>query len=751
MVNAKPKNQQNQSESPSSFLLIDSLKKSTKNIFQKAHPYERLLCSDKNASMKNRLRNARHATAKSKSGVWGPTHSFDSDDDNDSGSGNGNGNDNEIFNDHNHNSHNFDKDNFNESYNDHSHDNDKTLNKTLGERSGGDTTNTTQESFSCSYAQSTLNQTTATATPLTTSKRSRTFSSSPKSTLRRQAQFFASENTQATNGNTNASTKYHDNYPVNSDQSARKNIDTKRSLEHQDQEDDQVSPLSPFNCAPSNEDGSASNLFAGIWNSATFVINELFAGDCNNACNQCQGKEEVRSRGKNHSKSVNDTSKHEKSTTGKSPKSPNKKIKKDVIHEEAKSLPLGIQRLAPPSKEISFKYQRSNASSLTDGIQDINNAYINQRPIVMQKEIGDDEARAAAKLMAQGAKNNTTSNQPTPLTSKGRKNIPNTPEIKKNKNQAPPFNTINVNTAVPFQKSISELTMRSSYGEAVTPVSDMRRMAYYAVGKNHTRGSNGTVNGGNRKCYFTGDPIIGGHPFYAGSVRQGLRTLIVFCLPSALGLPKRADLEKVSEMELNSQIGTKSPDELSRRTMTGLSTAALSQHDSIYNEDGFVMSELFQSTAWTEDENGNLCESLNPDFLIQALPDPSNDVLQLMEKSFPEEFASLSPQLRRPHCWRLYVKFCFFSGLPIADGEMYYKVMDEVVGKRNKKIEEIALSHEVMEAVSGESAEILTLPGKKTFHYLQKHYKQQCAKLTPQKLYKKVFDRSSWVRVMPEI
>ena len=139
---------------------------------------------------------------------------------------------------------------------------------------------------------------------------------------------------------------------------------------------------------------------------------------------------------------------------------------------------------------------------------------------------------------------------------------------------------------------------------------------------------------------------------------------------------------------------------------------------------------------------------------MQALPDPNRDLLLNMQELYPEEFESLSPQLRRPQCWRLYIKFCFFSGLPIADGEMYYKVVDDVVhnyGKKNMKTEEIALSHEVMEVVSGDSAEILTLPSKKTFQYLQTHYKQQCAKLTPIKLYKKVFDRSNWIRVMPEV
>eukprot|EP00549_Striatella_unipunctata_P010506 CAMPEP_0118713526 /NCGR_PEP_ID=MMETSP0800-20121206/25578_1 /TAXON_ID=210618 ORGANISM="Striatella unipunctata, Strain CCMP2910" /NCGR_SAMPLE_ID=MMETSP0800 /ASSEMBLY_ACC=CAM_ASM_000638 /LENGTH=73 /DNA_ID=CAMNT_0006619013 /DNA_START=36 /DNA_END=254 /DNA_ORIENTATION=+ len=73
--------------------------------------------------------------------------------------------------------------------------------------------------------------------------------------------------------------------------------------------------------------------------------------------------------------------------------------------------------------------------------------------------------------------------------------------------------------------------MRSSHAEATTRLAETRRMAYYAVGKHHGKG-------GNRRCYFTGKLILSGVPFYAGSVQQGLRTLVVFCLPSSLDLPK---------------------------------------------------------------------------------------------------------------------------------------------------------------------------------------------------------------------
>ena len=109
-------------------------------------------------------------------------------------------------------------------------------------------------------------------------------------------------------------------------------------------------------------------------------------------------------------------------------------------------------------------------------------------------------------------------------------------------------------------------------------------------------------------------------------------------------------------------------------------------------------------------------------------------------------------QVRSPGCWKLFVKFCFFSGLPIAEGEMHYRVKSSVSaypdGNRTKEgtREEIALSHEVMEAVNGEvSAEILRLPNSKTFEYLRRQYSQQSSKLNAD-----VFNRTSWEMIMPE-
>ncbi len=726
--------------------VFESLKQSTRNLFQKVPPYERLLplpCTEDGNSNSNpksntnaalssiveglgdtfvrcstatginnvnvdnisrtmnaltsnvkndqakleRLRSIRHDTARSKSGVvWGPTHSFDSDEECD------HNNDNE----------------------DHYH----------YQKSDGEGTNTTQEeSFSCTNTNTNANSPRGTNSPNTSSTRkSKAHSSTTNQTSPNKTNHDHSNNTGPGTSNTK--------------------------------------PM--FGFSP-----STASPIGVMLNNASVVISE-FTGECFFACNQCRENDNdisnvntTNSRSKTRTNFFNNnpfTKRGGGSNTGQMGR--NKKHNDDEVDIVET---LGIQRLSPPSKVISLQHQKSNlsnTSSLTDA----------KHYKKSKQEIGDEDARAAAKLVAKTHHNNQSKiislPIPTPISPKSRK---------QQQKQGPPspFNVISVNSAIPFQNSISELTMKSSFGEAITPVSDMRRMAYYAVGKSHspkgTKTSNNNSNngGGNRKCYFTGNPIISGQPFYAGSVQQGLRTLIVFCLPIALGLPRKEDIEKVSEMvDIASQgnvgrttrIGDNiSVNDLSRRIKSGLSTAALSQHDSIYNDERFVISELFHPTttnAWTEDENGNVCENLTADFIMQALPDPNRDLLLNMQELYPEEFESLSPQLRRPQCWRLYIKFCFFSGLPIADGEMYYKVVDDVVhnyGKKNMKTEEIALSHEVMEVVSGDSAEILTLPSKKTFQYLQTHYKQQCAKLTPIKLYKKVFDRSNWIRVMPEV
>jgi hypothetical protein len=124
---------------------------------------------------------------------------------------------------------------------------------------------------------------------------------------------------------------------------------------------------------------------------------------------------------------------------------------------------------------------------------------------------------------------------------------------------------VSVEEAAALERSISELTMRSSYATAIgNSKADLvfkavpeksRRMAYYAVGKHHRQAG----RGGNRRCYFTGKLILGGAPFYAGSVQQGLRTLVVFCLPSALGLPDKETLIRYSREMEKSPTGSSRP------------------------------------------------------------------------------------------------------------------------------------------------------------------------------------------------
>jgi hypothetical protein len=134
---------------------------------------------------------------------------------------------------------------------------------------------------------------------------------------------------------------------------------------------------------------------------------------------------------------------------------------------------------------------------------------------------------------------------------------------------------------------------------------------------------------------------------------------------------------------------------------------------------------------------------LDKDYLLSVLPEPSQDLLDEMALRYSAQYETLPVQVRAPHCWKLYVKFCFFSGLPIAEGEMHFKVRDSLA---NLYGEEIILSHEVMEAVNGDSAEILRLPNLKTFKYLKKHYHQQSAKLP-----ESCFQRQAWEMVRPEV
>jgi len=218
-----------------------------------------------------------------------------------------------------------------------------------------------------------------------------------------------------------------------------------------------------------------------------------------------------------------------------------------------------------------------------------------------------------------------------------------------------PFRELSVPSEI--EHSVSELTMRSHGAfERHKYTSDSRRMAYYAVGRttsmNDELGSRKSSSGGNRRCYFTGHSILYGMPFYAGSVQQGPRTLVVFCLPSALGLGGSGVTKE--------------------------------------NKNGTRPIAKFSSKA-------------ERDQYLESLPDPDQKLLQEMSKRYPEPFDTLPVQVRSPHCWRLFVKFCFFSGLPIAEGEMHYRVKSTIrvmASSQQQQQEEIALSHEVMEGKS---------------------------------------------------
>ena len=294
--------------------------------------------------------------------------------------------------------------------------------------------------------------------------------------------------------------------------------------------------------------------------------------------------------------------------------------------------------------------------------------------------------------------------------------------------------TVNKNTAVDLERTISELTMRSSYGAATAKVQENRRMAYYAVGKHHRQSG----RGGNRRCYFTGKLILSGAPFYAGGVQQGLRTLVVFCLPSSLGLPtdnngyatdKASDVEGQSVSQ-SKQVSGKGARGILSRAKASRPTTSTSKYSD----------EISLSVGEELDPNWGL----DYEYLLSVLPDPTSEMLDEMSRRYPEQFETLPVQVRVPSCWRLYVKFCFFSGLPVAEGELHYRVRDEVADAFG---ETVILSHEVMEAVHGhDSAAILKLPNLETFRYLRQHYTQQSSKLPDE-----VFQRPAWEMVLAEV
>lgn len=441
--------------------------------------------------------------------------------------------------------------------------------------------------------------------------------------------------------------------------------------------------------------------------------------------------------------------------------------------EEENSPVLGISRLVPPGKENLGNASSDTQKEARSGAQPQQSRASSPQPTsASQQAVAEVEvsSKDQIKVTEQIAKPKP------PLDPKDKPKAVYDPSSKKKA----PLDLLEVTSAeaVELERSISELTMRSSYGgvEQLQRLPDNRRMAYYAVGKHHRQSG----RGGNRRCYFSGKLILGGAPFYAGTVQQGLRTLVVFCLPSAVGLP---DKDTVTQLKLQQrQQQSTAPGSLSEfkqqsgstqgglsyvmrdQSKASLTTRSLGKNASKGSStkrrpsglssiaDGSsIASKSISRLSSLDDLSLSIEGDLDPnwgldrDLLVQVLPEADEHLLTEMSNLYPEQFATLPVQVRAPARWNLYVKFCFFSGLPIAEGEMHYKVKDDIADVVYG--EELDLSHDVMEAVNGEqSAEILQLPNQKVFRYLRKHYAQQCSKLDD-----RVFRRTAWERVAPEI
>ena len=496
------------------------------------------------------------------------------------------------------------------------------------------------------------------------------------------------------------------------------------SEDSEDNEDSSVGPRTPEAASPPVESSTPANrqkraskseldnVFSNIW----AYVTDTLQPSCGGACDACRGAENLKNKNKSKGQTTYNTPSKCKGKQG---------------NDSSPFSSFSLRKIVTQSTNGSSGILKENVLGSANG---------------KRKTVSDENARAAAKAMANQVEDlwqpppppqhssPPTATRPTPSTSQ--------------KERAPPISHVAFNPAKDFSKSISELTMKSCLAEVNEPISTSRRMAYYAVGKHVNQKTNS--GSGNRRCYFTGALIRGGQPFYAGSVQQGLRTLVVFCIPKALGLPKKEDLERIdSVMDVKSCVSNVSQKSKKSQTSQKSKKSILSRYSSIWSDaaaDSDIMTD-----AWDVDEFGNITEVLNSDWLLQALPEPCPHLMIEMQRRFPDEFETLPQQVRLHKCWRLYMRFCFFSGLPIADGEMYYKVSDKVTGKMSKQlrkagIDEIILSHEVMEAAHGHSSEILSLPTKKTFRYLNEQYKQQCSKLS-----EKVFRRTSWEKIMPEV
>ena len=72
------------------------------------------------------------------------------------------------------------------------------------------------------------------------------------------------------------------------------------------------------------------------------------------------------------------------------------------------------------------------------------------------------------------------------------------------------------------------------------------KISNFILNFNHEKESINKKRISNRKCYFTGKMIFSGMPFFAGTLRQGYKTLVVFCLPEAIGLPQITQQKSLS-------------------------------------------------------------------------------------------------------------------------------------------------------------------------------------------------------------
>jgi hypothetical protein len=427
----------------------------------------------------------------------------------------------------------------------------------------------------------------------------------------------------------------------------------------------------------------------------------------------------------------------------------------DTFSINCEDTPLGIARLAPPNNCIEPSTNRNSHDRCDDkSTITVETAADRRRQRYKRRQLGNPRATSNSRAGGEDASPQEAYEVTPDQVMVVQKEHTNSSQVTQ---RSLPLKSLELNCqkAVELERCISELTMRSSYGEATAKIAESRRMAYYAVGRHHRQSG----RGGNRRCYFTGKLILGGAPFYAGSVQQGLRTLVVFCLPSAVGLPKdvQGNGSSSSRSPTIASLGSGRRSSLSNRhdgnasvthslgvngnsrSITGASLLSRK------NSRGSRLSSMDDATSLgcSVEEELDPNWELDREYLLRVLPEPKQELLDEMAIRYPTQFETLPVQVRSPPCWNLYVKFCFFSGLPIAEGEMHYKVRESIADRYG---EEINLSHEVMEAVNGDSAEILRLPNLKTFRYLRKHYHQQSAKLPDT-----CFQRQSWELVRPEV